>query len=185
MIALPRRQSLEFLYSPPENWLVSICLCFHRRLRVNSQSLVGACLLELHAFFLSYTKQLIFVPQNGIQNVRMLTITEKASNSARKIKTLLKMNPLSNHRPGRTQAPKPPSSRCLHFAPCLPEGHCHSFTAQHCSGSREASCSAPDNSLPLTTEGDCPTTRWRLSPGKTSQERPLSFTYCLYIESAS
>lgn len=51
------------------------------------------CLLELYAFFLSYTKRLIFVPQNSVQHIRMLTVREKASNSVRKIKTLLKTEP--------------------------------------------------------------------------------------------
>lgn len=92
----PAKETIPGVYFFPQRTgsFPFVCvLCFHRCLRVNSSSLVGVRLLALCAFFLSYTKQLIFVPQDSIQYTRMLTITEKASNSVRKIKTRLKKEP--------------------------------------------------------------------------------------------
>lgn len=96
------------------------------------------------------------------------------------------MNSLSNHRPKRTQAPKPPSSCRLCLLHGLPEGHCHSFTVEHLSSSQEWCCSVTDNSLLLRREGNYPTACLCQSCGKTYQERPLLlFTYSQYMESTS
>lgn len=71
-----------------------VCLlCFYKYSRVNSSSLVGVCLLKLHAFFLSESKQLIFVSQNSTQYRECRLVQRKPPALLGKIKTLLKNEP--------------------------------------------------------------------------------------------
>lgn len=68
------------------------------------------------------------------------------------------MDPLSNHKPGKTPSQKTTFFLLPLLLLCgLPEGHCHSFTIQNLPSSQEWCCSMSDNSLLLRKEVGCPT----------------------------